>query len=317
MDITETENEFMYCSQFRFGKFGTNAQRGKRISFKYDGVDEILIHTPVVHVPYSLRDKTAKADGRVFMKTIPLSLTKIELPEQSKSNNKHIKAFKSFVENVDLYVKEDVLSEYSESVYSSMYKDTFNVSIRLDYNTKEPMVEVYQGSQIVEFNDHIFKNKLVSCIIKLDSIWISNGKAGVNWYLDSIQIIGDYNPPSKCDSNNMMLIQNDNEIDNNDNNNKNKKVNYYLQVEDVKKRKIGYFVSNDYSTENKLIDTICVLLNDYPNIEYKFNKTRIPEHDIVQSENKKMYTYSLDLKKLLSQIVTGVDPSEFTLNSIM
>ncbi len=322
------QENFMYCNEFLFGKFGTKAQKGKRIKFTYEGVNEILIHTPILHVPYSNRDK--KSNGITFMKTIPLSLTEITLVEKSKSNNKHIKAFKQFVTNIDEYVKEEVLKDYSEIVYSSLYKDTFNVCIKLDYNTKDPLVEVFNKNQIVEYDDNIFKNKLVTCIIKLESIWVSNGKAGVNWNMDSIQILEDYNPKvTEVQSTPPMLIQSEaNESEANESKEPQScemvelnppKCDYYLRIDQKDLNSgmnaTGYFLSNpdEYDSENKLIDSLDVLLKDYPSIEFTFHKTRIPENEIQLDESKTKYCGYLNLKELLTSVVTGKSSNEFSL----
>lgn len=314
------QEKFMYCNEFLFGKFGTKAQKGKRIAFTYEGVNEVLIHTPILHVPYSNRDK--KSNGITFMKTIPLSLTEITLTEKSKSNNKHIKAFKQFVTNIDEYVKEEVLKDYSEIVYSSLYKDTFNVSIKLDYNTKDPLVEVFNKNQIVEYDDNIFKNKLVTCIIKLESIWVSNGKAGVNWYMDSIQILEDYVPKvAEVQSTVPMLIQNEN-VDNETktgNTVKTERTKYFLRIDQKDLNSgmnaTGYFLSDpdEYVNENKIIDSLDILIKDYPSIEFTFHKTRIPENEIQLDESKTKYCGHLNLKELLTSVVTGKNSNEFSL----
>lgn len=189
----DPSKNFIYCKEFDIEKLSCERQKGNRIPLEYDGC-ECRIHLPILLIPYSIQDKKT-SDGRVFMKSLSFSM---DFVTESKSNQKHIVAFRKMIEQIDLFVENKL--EHNEQFYNSLYSGksctTFSGSIKFEYGTKDVKLDLFNDKrEVVEFDNGIFKEKMVTGIIKLDSIWISRGKAGINWIIETLQICGDYNPP--------------------------------------------------------------------------------------------------------------------------
>lgn len=199
----EIQLRYLYCNKIDMNNLKLGVKKGTRTLFTYNGDPDLYIHLPYFKVPFNLKEKKTK-EGKVFMKTISFSTENVDLddPKQTKTNNKHIKKFVQFVDNVDAIASKKFPNrEQYNSLYvnpEGKYAPTFNVNIKFKYGTHEVNLDVFDNQEnLLAFDDFIFKNKIVTGILKLDSVWESNGKIGTNWNAVQLQIVKDCPIPEK------------------------------------------------------------------------------------------------------------------------
>ena len=187
----------LYCSQLRKNLDKVHySQKGNRIYLSYgDDQDPIHIFTPNFRIPFNLQNKTTK-DGRIFMKSLSFSTggLKPEDDEKIKKNNEHIQKFVKFLKVLDKQIVRDFPGkEYRHSLYQSNpeYAPTFSVNIRTGYNNSDELkMHVFDANdQQIEIEEGMFKNRIGSAILHLESIWISGEKMGVNWFVEQLKLL--------------------------------------------------------------------------------------------------------------------------------
>lgn len=198
----EEEINFIYCTSFDESNLEFDEKRGTNIPIKYNN-DDLMIHLPLLKIPFEVSDVKTK-DGKVFMKKITFSTGELFLKENNKKINKHIKKFVKMVQNIDEIAKKYIRQELDEDVnfYSSLYKKegstydpSYNVNITFHRNTTDPIINVFDAKDNkLKLSETPVRQMLASGIVKLDSLWVSKGKAGVNWNLIILQLYNKYKP---------------------------------------------------------------------------------------------------------------------------
>lgn len=185
----------MYCKQLKDNMDQIQySQKGNRVYLSFND-EKIYIQTPNFRIPFNLQNKTTK-DGRIFMKSLSFSTgsLKPEEDEKIKANNSHIKKFVKFLKELDKRIVNDFQGkEYRHSLYQSNpdYAPTFSVNIRTGYNNSDELkMHVFDANnQQIKIEEGMFKNKVGSAILHLESIWISGEKMGVNWFVEQLKLL--------------------------------------------------------------------------------------------------------------------------------
>lgn len=165
----------------------------KNVSFYYptgnDEFTKLRIQTPKFRIPFIPEERKTKAD-KIFVKNISLSTDEIG----DSNNRKLIELFRTKIMNTDDVLKKLIPESLkSKELGSSLwqgknvkYKPIMKIS--MNYKDEKCQTAVYNANDEKISDDEIKKDIIISAIIRLDGVWISNNKMGVNWVAEQIKI---------------------------------------------------------------------------------------------------------------------------------
>lgn len=180
----------LYCNEIDVSKITLGTTKNTKTFINYDNQGSLKIQTPIVYLPYLIKDKKTK-DGRVFMKSLALSFLFLLESDEFKMNKNHIKKFIKTINEIDDFIYNLVKPNEDVQFYRSIYKkEIFNTDIKLPYNSTTPIIELYdENRKLIPFNESLIHKKNVHCILKLEGVWISNNKMGISWILEQIKFV--------------------------------------------------------------------------------------------------------------------------------
>lgn len=187
--------DILFCNQLDVNKINISKRKGNKIMLSYDYDNNgLYLQTPKFRVPFEIKDKVSQKTNQVFMKQISFS-TELHKNNQYVKENKHISKFSNTLVKIDQRIRK-LLPEYNDyEMYKSLYHGNndfspiFNVNMVFFYGTTDLDVDIFDKDKNEILHEELnTKNAIVSSIVKLDSVWVSNGKMGVNWIANQIQI---------------------------------------------------------------------------------------------------------------------------------
>lgn len=170
---------------------GTSTE--KAISFYYpignDEFSKLRIQTPKLRIPFDPEDKKTK-NNKLFVKNISLSTDEIGTSDNKQLINK----FRTLMSETD----EKLMGLLPESVRSKDFTPTLwqgkNIKyspimkISMNYKDEKCQTSVYDSKDAKISENDVIKGIVISAIIRLDGVWVSNNKTGVNWVAEQIKI---------------------------------------------------------------------------------------------------------------------------------
>jgi len=178
---------------------------------------KLRTRSPKMKVPFDLFPKVNRSTQKKFMYTLTLSTETVQFAKEEKTtfNRNRIQEFIDFMKKVDDCVHNLLCEKFNgkklifyESVYnneSNDYSPTIKVQIPLN-DQEEAVTDIFYRDDVDKMGyKEMFSiaqlniNSIVSCIIELDSAWVSDSgssiKAGVNWNVVQMKVY--INPQKK------------------------------------------------------------------------------------------------------------------------
>lgn len=160
-----------------------------------DDYEKLRIQTPKLKLCFDPQFRTNRTTAEIFVMNLTLSMDLIG----SDKNKMNIEMFEAKLRRMEHVIERllppEVVSgrSFSSSFYQKgEYSPTMRASVK--YKGGEPVVRIFKGKEREPVTvDELKRGTIMTSIILLDNVWVTNDKYGINWIVEQVVI----SPPER------------------------------------------------------------------------------------------------------------------------